>query len=93
VNDSLARALRGLIASYLVRGPGSLWRQAALITAPTLVIWGAEDRLVDVALAPRTARTIPDARLLVLPRIGHTAQLEDPQTVARAVLGTLLDGD
>jgi pimeloyl-ACP methyl ester carboxylesterase len=93
VNDSLARALRALVASYLVRGPGSLWRQAARITAPTLVVWGVEDRLVDVALAPRTARTIPDARLLVLPKIGHTAQLEDPQTVARAVLGTLLDRD
>jgi pimeloyl-ACP methyl ester carboxylesterase len=90
--DALARALRGLAASYLVPPARSLWRQAARITAPTLVIWGTEDRLVSVALAPRTARTIPGARLLVLPRIGHTAQLEDPETVARAVLGTLLDG-
>jgi pimeloyl-ACP methyl ester carboxylesterase len=92
-NDSVARALRGLVAGYLVRGPRSLWRQAAMITAPTLVIWGTEDKLVDVALAPRTAATIPDARLLVLPRIGHTAQLEDPETVARAFLGLLAESE
>ncbi len=89
--ESVARALRGLVGSYLVRGPGSLWRQAAWITAPTLVIWGIEDKLVDVALAPRTAAAIQDARLLVLPRIGHTAQLEDPETVARAFLGLLAE--
>jgi pimeloyl-ACP methyl ester carboxylesterase len=89
--DALARALRGLIGAYFVRGPRSLWRLAARITAPTLVVWGAEDRLVDVSLAPRTALAIPDARLLVLPRIGHTAQLEDPETVARAILGLLED--
>ena len=33
-----------------------------------------------------TAATLPDARLLVLPDIGHTAQLEDPTTTARAIL-------
>lgn len=84
--DALARALRGLVAAYLAPGPHSLWRLAGRITAPTLVVWGTEDRLVSVALAPRTARAIPDARLLVLPDIGHTAQLEDPQTVARAFM-------
>jgi pimeloyl-ACP methyl ester carboxylesterase len=89
--DALARALRGLVTAYLVPGPRSLWRLATRITAPTLVVWGAEDRLVTVSLATRTARAIPDARLLVLPRIGHTAQLEDPETVARAVLGLLED--
>jgi len=87
--DALARALRGLVAAYLVRGPRSLWRLATEITAPTLVVWGDADRLVGVALAPRTALAIPDARLLVLRKIGHTAQLEDPESVARAFLGLL----
>jgi pimeloyl-ACP methyl ester carboxylesterase len=87
--DALARALRALVGAYFLRGPRSLWWLAAQVGAPTLVVWGAEDRLVDVALAPRTALTVPDARLLVLPRIGHTAQLEDPETVARAFLGLL----
>ena len=80
-------ALRGLIGSYLEWGPRSLWRQAATVKAPTLLIWGDQDKLVDVALAPRARRTFPDARLLVLPDTGHVAQLERADVVARAFLG------
>jgi pimeloyl-ACP methyl ester carboxylesterase len=89
--DALLRSLRGLVRSYLATGRRSLWTQMAAITAPTLVVWGECDRLVDVALAPRVARTIPGARLLVLPDVGHVAQLEDPVTTARAALALLED--
>ncbi|CAN5344647.1 alpha/beta fold hydrolase [soil metagenome] len=88
--DAFTRSLRGLVGSYLPRRESG-WALAGQVRAPTLVIWGNQDRLVDVALAPRTARTIPDARLLVLPGIGHTAQLEDPVTTARAILALLDD--
>lgn len=87
--DAFTRSLRGLVGSYLLPGRRSPWRLAADVRAPTLVIWGGRDRLVDVALAPRAAATIPDARLLVLPEVGHTAQLEEPVTTARAVLALL----
>lgn len=80
-------ALRGLIGSYLEFGTGSLWRQAATVQAPTLLVWGEQDKLVDVALAPRAHRTFPDSRLLVLPDTGHVAQLERADVVARAFLG------
>jgi len=86
-HDALLASLRGLVKTYLARGARSPWRLMARITAPTLVIWGELDRLVDVSRAPRTARTIPDATLLVLPDVGHTAQLEDPLITARAILG------
>jgi pimeloyl-ACP methyl ester carboxylesterase len=59
------------------------------VQAPTLLVWGDRDRLVDVAIAPRAAATYPDARLLVLPGVGHVAQMERPETVARAFLGML----
>jgi pimeloyl-ACP methyl ester carboxylesterase len=80
-------SLRGLVGSYLERGRASLWRQAAQVQAPTLLIWGSLDRLVDVALAPRAAAAFRDSRLLVLPGVGHVAQLERPEVVARAFLG------
>jgi pimeloyl-ACP methyl ester carboxylesterase len=89
--EALARAFRGLVGAYLLPGERSMWRLAARITAPTLVVWGDRDRLVHVSNAPRTARTIPGARLLVLPGIGHVAQLEAPETTARAVLGLIED--
>lgn len=84
---AFAGSLRGLVGSYLTPGPRGVWQQASRVQAPTLLVWGDQDRLVDVALAPRAARTFRDARLLVLPGVGHVAQMEAPETVARAFLG------
>ena len=87
--DAFTASLRGLIRSYLARGDRSPWAAVARVQAPTLLVWGDRDRLVDVAIAPRAARTYPDVRLLVLPGVGHVAQMERPDTVARAFLGML----
>jgi pimeloyl-ACP methyl ester carboxylesterase len=86
-NPALARSTIGLFRSWLAPRSKSLWTLAPRIAAPTLVVWGSDDKLVTVRKAPRTARLIPRARLLVLPRTGHVAQMERPGTVARAVLG------
>lgn len=88
-DDALVRSLRGLVTSYLAPGRRSLWRSAADLRVPTLLVWGREDRLVDVSLAARAARVIPDARLLVLDGVGHVPQLEAPEAVARALLGVV----
>lgn len=61
------------------------------ITAPTLVLWGDEDKLVAADLAPYVAAEIPNSRLLVLEHIGHVAMMEDPQTTARAIIALLDD--
>jgi pimeloyl-ACP methyl ester carboxylesterase len=86
-NPALARSTIGLFRSWLVPKTRSMWTLAPRIEAPTLVVWGTDDKLVTVRKAPRTAQLIPRGRLLVLPRTGHVAQMERPTTVARAVLG------
>ncbi len=82
-------SFRALVAGF-VRGylPGgeSLWRLAARIQAPTLVVWGRADRLVPVRLAGRVLATVPGSRLLVADEVGHVPHLEHPRLVARAVL-------
>ncbi len=83
---ALTRSMRGLLASYLRPGRTSAWRLARRLRVPTLVVWGARDRLVDPALGPRLTRVVPGARLQVLDAVGHVAQLESPEPVARAVL-------
>ncbi|MFG3418155.1 alpha/beta fold hydrolase [Micromonospora sp. NPDC049460] len=88
------RTFRGLVSSFLrsyLPGSGSLWRLAGVVRAPTLVIGGRHDRLVDVRVAPQAARVVPDSRLLMLDGVGHVAQLEVPRLVARAVLGLLAE--
>ncbi|MQA10795.1 MAG: alpha/beta fold hydrolase [Pseudonocardiaceae bacterium] len=77
----------GIIRAWFSLGAGSLWSIPPKVRVPTLVVWGAEDRVVSVRKATRTAQLLPNARLLVLPRTGHVAQMEHPATVARAVLG------
>ncbi|MFD2090426.1 alpha/beta fold hydrolase [Blastococcus deserti] len=84
---ALVRSMRGLITSYLRVGAANAWRAARTLRPPTLVLWGARDKLVDPAMGPRLASVIPDARLHVLDRIGHLAMLEAPEETARAVLG------
>lgn len=86
-DHALTRSMRGLITSYLRVGAANAWRAARTLRMPALVLWGARDKLVDPALAPRLAAAVPDARLLVLERVGHVAMLEAPEDTARAVLG------
>ncbi|TFV66346.1 UNVERIFIED_ORG: alpha/beta hydrolase [Bacillus sp. AZ43] len=85
--NALTRSMRGLITSYLRVGAANAWRAARTLRVPTLVLWGARDKLVDPAMAPRLASVVPDARLEVLERVGHVAMLEAPEATARAVLG------
>ncbi|MCA1825909.1 MAG: alpha/beta fold hydrolase [Myxococcales bacterium] len=55
------------------------------IRAPTLVITGGGDRLVPPANSEFLARSIPNARLLVLPGAGHCFPLEREAETVRAL--------
>lgn len=91
--DTLAHAAAALIGSVRTLTAEffkhQAWRDAARITAPTLVIYGGEDRLVDPRMAGRAARAFAGARIVVLPRTGHVAHMEHPAQVA-AEIGMLL---
>lgn len=84
---ALARSTFAIFRTWSTRGAASLWAVAPTVTVPTLVVWGMLDRVISVRRAARTARLLPHARLLVLPRTGHVAQMERPIAVAKAVLG------
>jgi pimeloyl-ACP methyl ester carboxylesterase len=88
----LVGSVRALACETLRAGSGTAWRDAARVTVPSLVIYGARDRLVDARAAGRAAHAFADARVVVLPRIGHVAQMERPDQVA-AEIGVLLDGE
>lgn len=52
------------------------------ITAPTLVLSGDADRLIDVSCSHLLARRIPGARLEILPGAGHDLPAERPAELA-----------
>lgn len=78
----MVRCARSIVAEYLRRGSASLWRDAARVSAQSLIIYGSHDRIVDPRMAGRAARTFRRARVVVLPRTGHVAQMERPAAVA-----------
>jgi pimeloyl-ACP methyl ester carboxylesterase len=49
---------------------------------PTLLIWGAHDRLIPVAHAHAAHRDIPGSRLELFPDAGHFPHLSDPRRFA-----------
>jgi pimeloyl-ACP methyl ester carboxylesterase len=79
---SLVGASRTLVSETLRPYPFSLWRAAERVTAPSLVLFGSHDRLVNPRLAARAIRAFRDARVAVLPETGHIGQMEHPGLVA-----------
>jgi 3-oxoadipate enol-lactonase len=61
------------------------------ITAPTLLVWGADDHLVPVALARPLQAGLPDSSLTVLPDAGHVCNLEQPEAFNALVVQHLAD--
>jgi 3-oxoadipate enol-lactonase len=55
------------------------------ITAPTLVLAGAEDRLIPPAHTLSLAREIANAKTVTIPGVGHVATRQNPAAVAAAV--------
>jgi pimeloyl-ACP methyl ester carboxylesterase len=83
---ALLSAIRGLMADG-----DSFWDRMAEVDVPTLILWGSEDRLVPVRLGRRLARTMPQAKLVVLPGVGHVPQFEVPEDTGPRVRA-FLDG-
>jgi pimeloyl-ACP methyl ester carboxylesterase len=74
-------------------GPSStsgakLVRRAGRITMPTLVIWGEEDRVLPVGLAPLWREAIPQASVRIVKNAGHLL-LDESQEARDAVAAFL----
>jgi pimeloyl-ACP methyl ester carboxylesterase len=66
---------------------GAQWHGPRLreLHHPTLVLHGEQDPILRVAAARATARTVPGARLLTFPQVGHDLPAALWPTVAHAV--------
>ena len=80
-NEAAARAFWPL-------GNTRLEKRLKLIAAPTLLIWGEEDRVMPRSYAERMAAGIAGrSEVRVIPGAGHLAELDQPDEVAAAILG------
>ena len=75
----ISRALRGVIDRPSVES------ELSLITAPTLVIVGDEDVATVPAKSERIRDGIVGAKLVRIPRAGHSSTIEEPAAVNAAI--------
>ncbi len=79
--------LAGILKAHGMGHP-NLGRWLTRIPNRTLILWGENDRMLPASQAPIWAASIPDARLHIVPGVGHFALQEDPSCVT--VLGDFL---
>ena len=56
------------------------------ITAPTLIVWGSEDRILSPSAAPRMQALIPSSETVLMAKTGHLPMVEHPRQAARDYL-------
>jgi pimeloyl-ACP methyl ester carboxylesterase len=96
-------AFMGLMVAEAGKVPARVWREAfaallqdddlaevGSIDAPTVLVWGDADGLVDRKHQETLTRRIPSAELLIYPGVGHTPHWEAPERYARDVTDVAL---
>ena len=99
VTEGLVREVHGLLEDRGYARAMIAWARAtrdypmaehlAAIFAPTLLVWGEEDRITPLAVAEAFLAGLPDAHLVTIPRCGHAPMLEAPGAFVAAVAGFL----
>jgi pimeloyl-ACP methyl ester carboxylesterase len=75
--EAMLRAVR--------RDEQSIRNQAVGARIPTLIVWGAEDRLFPVRGSESLARDFPNSSTVVVPKAGHIPHMERPFVVLDAL--------
>jgi pimeloyl-ACP methyl ester carboxylesterase len=95
------RQLPRMVRDAVRVGPLRLWHLSSdvlrgditpalrAVRAPSLVVWGANDRLLPPSLGEEFRTLIPDCRLVVLPKCGHVPMLDCPDALHEHLLGFL----
>jgi len=62
------------------------FKQIAQIKTPTLILWGDQDHVIDVANAQLFAKDIAGSKVEIYKNIGHVPMEEAPAQVAKSIL-------
>ena len=81
------RAAEAAARAFWPLGNTRLEKRLPLIEAPTLLIWGGEDRIMPRSYADRFAHSVAGrTEIATIPGAGHLAELDKPDEVAAAIL-------
>lgn len=74
---------RKIFADFHGKRSYSFNDEIAKITAPTLILWGDEDRIIHVNNASVFKSLIPDSQTVLLEGVGHAPMIEVPEKSAQ----------
>ena len=74
------------IVDEMVEGPWLDELMASRPATPTLIVWGDQDRALDVSGAAVLHALLPNSTLIILPGVGHIPMIEVPHRAGRAYL-------
>ena len=67
-------------------GETGLRKRLSRIAQPTLIIWGAQDRVIPPSYAAKFAAAIAgEAKIVTIPGAGHKVEFDAPEAVAAAI--------
>lgn len=90
VHDALRAGPFSLIRGALFASHRDLSAELASIQAPTLLVWGDDDRLLPARIAAEWQQVLPGSRLVRL-RCGHVPMWEAPHELAAHLLDFFSD--
>ncbi|KGM40713.1 alpha/beta hydrolase [Aquabacterium sp. NJ1] len=79
-NQSLERSVFKQIAL------DSVSKEIRGLTTPTLIVWGAEDRVLSAGAAPVLRSLLPRSEAIIMPHVGHAPMIEQPRQSAEDYL-------
>ena len=88
--DPTARmAFLASLRHIVTERPDAFFSSLRRVKQPALVVFGEMDRLVPARLGARLAEHLPNARLVVLPGVGHVPQFEATEETVELLLDFL----
>ena len=80
------------LVSFMLDGGFYPSEKVAKIEAPSLILWGRQDTILEIEFASKFLDTLPDASLQWIENCGHVPHLEQPDETAQAI-STFLSSD
>lgn len=79
------KCVNDYIFSHLVDSLKDTYLSLNKISAPTLVLWGNSDQVLNVTCADQFCEQIAGAKAMILPAVGHLPMIEEPGLAARVI--------
>lgn len=77
------------LVSFMLSGGFSPSKKVEKIDAPSLVLWGRQDGILEKEFADKFIDTLPDAELRWVEECGHVPHLEQPDETAQTIANFL----